>query len=51
MAQSQQWQRIPTEQSLWQFEQLVLPHLTAESRGPASKLTAHVIFNYILKLL
>ncbi|MGF6852926.1 transposase [Paraburkholderia sp. CI3] len=51
MAQSQQWQRIPTELSLGQFEQFVLPHLTAGSRGPASKLTAHAIFNYILKLL
>jgi transposase len=51
MAQSQQWQRIPTELSLGQFEQFVLPYLTAGSRGPASKLTAHAIFNYILKLL
>jgi transposase len=51
MAQSQPWQRIPTELSLGQFEQFVLPHLTAGSRGPAPRLTAHAIFNYILKLL
>jgi transposase len=51
MAQSQPWQRIPTELSLGQFEQFVLPHLTAGSRGPTSKLTAYAIYSYILKLL
>jgi len=28
-----------------------LPHLTVGSRGPASKLSLHALFNYILKLL
>lgn len=39
------------ELSLGQFEQFVLPHFTSGSRGPASKLIAYAIFNYILKLL
>ena len=45
------WQVIPTELSLEQFEQFVLPHLSRGTRGPASKLSPHAIFNYILKLL
>ena len=48
MAQSKQWQGIPTSLSLQQFDEFVLPHLTRGSRGPHVKLTLHKIFNYIL---
>jgi hypothetical protein len=51
MAKSQPWQWIPTNLSLAQFEQFVWPHLSQGSRGPARKLSAHAIFNYILRLL
>lgn len=51
MAQSQRWQGIPTNLTLEQFEQFVLPHLHVGSRGPQPKLPLHTIFNYILKLL
>ena len=48
MAQSKQWQGIPTSLSVQQFDEFVLPHLTRGSRGPHVKLTLHQIFNYIL---
>src|ERR1035437_81828 len=48
MAQSKQWQGIPTNLSLQQFDEFVLPHVTRGSRGPHVKLTLHKIFNYIL---
>ena len=51
MPQTQQWQGISTQLTLEQFEEFVLPHLHMGSRGPQPKLTLHVIFNYILKLL
>ena len=51
MAKSMQSWGIPTELSLEQFGQFVLPHLTIGSRGPAPKLSLHALFNYILKLL
>src|SRR3981189_409277 len=51
MAKSVQSRGIPTELSLEQFRQFVLPHLTAGSRGPAPKLSLHALFNYIPKLL
>ena len=51
MAQSQPGQGIPTHLTLEQFEEFVLPHLHIGSRGPQPKLSLHVIFNYILKLL
>ncbi len=51
MAQSQHWQRIPTQLSLAQFSQFVLPHPIIWSRGPAPKLSLHAIFHYILRLL
>lgn len=51
MAQSQQWQSIPTHLTLEQFEEFVLPHLHLGSRGPQPGLSLHAIFNYILKLL
>jgi transposase len=51
MAKSVQSRGIPTELSLEQFQQFVLPHLTVGSRGPAPKLSLHALFNYILKLL
>lgn len=51
MAKAVCWREIPTELNLKAFEEFVLPHLTAGSRGPAPKLTLHAIFNYILKLL
>ena len=51
MAKSVRYQGIPTELSLEEFGQFVLPHLTVGSRGPAPKLSLHALFNYILKLL
>ena len=42
MAKSMQSRGIPTELSLEQFRQFVLPHLTVGSRGPAPKLSLHV---------
>ena len=51
MAGSQWGQAIPTKLSGAQFEQFVLPHLSRGTRGPASKLSPHATFNYILKLL
>src|ERR1700692_3451917 len=51
MAKSVQSRGIPTELSLEQFKQFVLPHLTVGSRGPAPKLTLLSIFNYILQAL
>ena len=42
---------IPTELSLEQFGQFVLPRLTVGRRGPAPKRSLHALFNYILKLL
>src|ERR1700681_1852551 len=51
MAKGVQSRGIPTELSLDQFRQFVLPHLTVGSRGPAPKLSLHALFNYILKLL
>ncbi|MFP3564431.1 transposase [Paraburkholderia sp. SIMBA_030] len=51
MAQSRSWQAIPTKLSVEEFELFVWPHLSRGSRGPARKLSAHAIFNYILRLL
>ena len=51
MAHAQSRQGIPTHLTLEQFEEFVLPHLHTGRRGPQPKLTLHVIFNYILKLL
>ena len=51
MAKRQPRQGIPTNLSVAQFEQFVLPHLSKGRRGPATKLGWHTIFNYILRLL
>jgi len=51
MTKSLQLQSIPTKLSVEQFQQFVLPHLTARSRGPAPKLPTHTVFNYILQAL
>ena len=51
MAQTQFYKWIPTQLTLEQFELFVLPYLHTGSRGPQPKLSLHVIFNYILKLL
>ncbi len=51
MAKRQPRQGIPTNLSVAQFEQFVLPHLSKCRRGPATKLGWHTIFNYILRLL
>jgi transposase len=45
------WQVIPTELSLEQFEQFVLPHLRQGRRGPPPTLPLYKIFNYILRVL
>jgi len=49
MAGDQRWQAIPTQLELAEFEQFILPHLSAGRRGPAPKLSLHKIFNYVLK--
>jgi transposase len=51
MGKTLQSRGIPTELSLEQFRQFVLPHLTVGRRGPVPKLSLHALFNYILKLL
>lgn len=51
MAQSEQWQGIPTSLSAEEFDEFVLPHLTVGRRGPPVKLSLHVIFKYVLRLL
>ena len=51
MAASKSWQGIPTNLTKEQFEEFVLPHLKRGTRGPQPKLSLHVMFNYILKLL
>ena len=43
--------RIPTELTVAQFEEFVLPHLTVGKRGPVSTLSLHRSFGYILKFL
>jgi transposase len=47
------WQAIPTELSVAQFEQFVLPHLDKGKgrRGPRLSVSLHKIFNYILQAL
>jgi hypothetical protein len=47
----QTWQWIPTKLTEAQFEQFILPHLSAARRGPVSKLPFHQILNSILQLL
>jgi hypothetical protein len=51
MAQSQSRQGIPTDLTLEQFKEFVLPHLYIGSRCPELKRSLHATFNYILKLL
>jgi transposase len=51
VAGGQRGQAIPTQLGLGKFEQVILPHLSVGSRGPAPKLGFHKIFNYILRLL
>ena len=51
MAQSEQWQRIPTSLSAEEFEEFVLPHLTVGRRGPPVKQSLQVMFNCVLRLL
>ena len=51
MAQSPPWKEIPTQLTIEQFEEFVLPYLHIGSRGPKPKLSLYVIFNYILKRL
>jgi hypothetical protein len=45
MVETQRWQAIPTQLGLREFEQVVLPHLSIGSRGPAPKLSLYKIFN------
>ena len=51
MAKCQRRQGIPTELTVAQFEEFVLPHLTVGKRGPVSKLSLYRSFGYILKFL
>jgi hypothetical protein len=45
MGKTVQYRGIPTELSLEQFRQFVLPHLTVGRRGPVPKLSLHALFN------
>ena len=47
----ERWQDIPTELNLERFREFVLSHLSVGSRGPDTKLSLHVLFNYISKQL
>ena len=51
MGKTVQSRGTPTELSLEQFRQFVLPHLTVGRRDPVPKLSLHALFNYILNLL
>jgi hypothetical protein len=51
MTKRERWQDMPTELSLERFREFVLPHLSAGSRGPDTKLSPHALFNYVLKQL
>lgn len=51
MPQSPARKEIPTQLTLAQFNEFVLPYLKMGSRGPQTKLDLYTIFNYILKLL
>jgi transposase len=51
MGQRPSRQEIPTRLGVEKFEQFAWPHLSKGRRGPARKLSAHSIFNYILRLL
>jgi hypothetical protein len=51
MAKRERWQGIPAELNLERFREFVLPHLSVGSRGADTKLSLHVLFNYILKQL
>ena len=51
MPQSPTRKEIPTQLTLAQFKEFVLPYLKMGSRGPQPKLDLYTIFNYILKLL
>ena len=51
MPQSPTRKAIPTQLTLAQFNEFVLPYLKMGSRGPQPKLDLYTIFSYILKLL
>src|ERR1035437_9988069 len=51
MAESNDWQWIPTSFTLAQVEQFAFPHLFTGRRGPPPKLPLDGIFNYVLRLL
>jgi transposase len=51
MATNKTGRAIPTELTLEQFREFVLPHLTGGRSCPSTKLTAHALFNYILTFL
>ena len=51
MPQSTTRKVIPTQLTLAQFHEFVLPYLKTGTRGPQPKLDLHTTFNYILKFL
>ena len=51
MSRSKRWQSIPVFLTEKEFNEFVFPHLTKGSRGPSTKLSFYVIFNYILKVM
>ena len=51
MPQSPTRNKIPTQLTLAQFNEFVLPYLKMGSRGPQPMLDLYTIFNYIMKLL
>jgi len=50
MAKRQRRQGIPTELTVAQFEEFVLPHLTVGKRGPVSKIALYRSFGYLLNI-
>lgn len=51
MARTQSRPAVPTQLTLREFEQFILPHLIAPRRGPPPKISDFKLFNYILTLL
>jgi transposase len=51
MKGKRQYNKIPTALKEKEFNEFVLPHLTAGKRGPKKKLSFFKLFNYILYLM
>jgi len=51
MAKPLKYKTIPTELTVQQFNEFILPSLTTGKRGPQPKLSSYALFQYILYLL